>query len=91
MYKILIITGEPSGDNLGSKLIKEMKIQFDEKVDSKNFQNKKLLFQGIGGPKMQNEGFVCLCIATTIQRGERVRWDSRGNRERRETDRESER
>ena len=46
MYKILIITGEPSGDNLGSKLIKEMKIQFDEKVDSNNFQNKKLLFQG---------------------------------------------
>ena len=41
MYKILIIAGEPSGDNLGSKLIKEMKIQFDEKVDSKNFQNKK--------------------------------------------------
>ena len=60
MYKILIIAGEPSGDNLGSKLIKEMKIQFDEEVDQKNSQNKKLLFQGIGGPKMQNEGFVCL-------------------------------
>ena len=41
MYKILIITGEPSGDNLGSKLIKEMKIQFDEEVDQKNSQNKK--------------------------------------------------
>ena len=60
MYKILIIAGEPSGDNLGSKLIKEMKIQFDEEFDPKNSQNKKLLFQGIGGPKMQNEGFVCL-------------------------------
>ena len=60
MYKILIIAGEPSGDNLGSKLIKEMKIQFDEEVDQKNSQNKKLHFQGIGGPKMQNEGFVCL-------------------------------
>ena len=55
MYKILIIAREPSGDNLGSKLIKEMKIQFNEKVNSKNFQNKKLLFQGIGGFKMQNE------------------------------------
>ena len=36
MYKILIIAGEASGDNLGSKLIKEMKIQFDEKDESKN-------------------------------------------------------
>ena len=26
----------------------------------KNSKNKKLHFQGIGGPKMQNEGFVCL-------------------------------
>ena len=60
MYKILIIAGEPSGDNLGSKLIKEMKIQFDKEVDPKNSQNKKLYFQGIGGLKMQNEGFVCL-------------------------------
>ena len=32
MYKILIIAGEPSGDNLGSNLIKEMKIQFEEIV-----------------------------------------------------------
>ena len=60
MYKILIIAGEPSGDNLGSNLIKEMKIQFEEIVHSKNYQNKELLFQGIGGPKMKNEGFVCL-------------------------------
>ena len=35
MYKILIIAGEPSGDNLGSKLIKEMKIQFNEKLTQK--------------------------------------------------------
>ena len=45
MYKILIITGEPSGDNLGSKLIKEMKIQFDEKVDSNNFKIKNYFFK----------------------------------------------
>ena len=31
-----------------------MKIQFDEEVDPKNSQNKKLLFQGIGGPKMRD-------------------------------------
>ena len=60
MYKILIIAGEPSGDNLGSKLIKEMKIQFEEKFHSNNSKKKELLFQGIGGLKMQNEGFVCL-------------------------------
>ena len=60
MYKILIIAGEPSGDNLGSKLIKEMKIQFEEKFHSNNPKKKELLFQGIGGLKMQNEGFVCL-------------------------------
>ena len=44
MYKILIIAGEPSGDNLGSKLIKEMKIQFDEEVDPKNSKIKKIAF-----------------------------------------------
>ena len=60
MYKILIIAGEPSGDNLGSKLIKEMKIQFEEKFHSNNSKKEELLFQGIGGLKMQNEGFVCL-------------------------------
>ena len=32
MYKILIIAGEPSGDSLGSKLIKEMKTQFQENI-----------------------------------------------------------
>ena len=33
MYKILIIAGEPSGDSLGSKLIKEMQNQFQEIID----------------------------------------------------------
>ena len=45
MYKILIIAGEPSGDNLGSKLIKEMKIQFDEEVDQKIPKIKNCFFK----------------------------------------------
>ena len=45
MYKILIIAGEPSGDNLGSKLIKEMKIQFDEEVDQKISKIKNCFFK----------------------------------------------
>ena len=45
MYKILIIAGEPSGDNLGSKLIKEMKIQFDEEVDQKIPKIKNYFFK----------------------------------------------
>ncbi len=60
MYKILIITGEPSGDNLGSKLIKEMKNQFQENIDLNKSHQKKIVFQGIGGIKMKNEGFTCL-------------------------------
>ncbi|MFL2801436.1 MAG: lipid-A-disaccharide synthase [Paracoccaceae bacterium] len=60
MYKILIIAGEPSGDILGSKLIKEMKNQFQEIVNLNNSHKKELVFQGIGGPKMKNEGLTCL-------------------------------
>ena len=60
MYKILIIAGEPSGDILGSKLIKEMKKQFQEIVNLNNSYRKELVFQGIGGPKMKNEGLTCL-------------------------------
>ena len=33
MNKILVIAGEPSGDSLGSKLIKEMKTQFHEIIN----------------------------------------------------------
>ena len=36
MYKILIIAGEASGDNLGSKLIKEMKTS---DVSTKELEN----------------------------------------------------
>jgi len=60
MYKILIIAGEPSGDSLGSKLIKEMKTQFQENIDLNKSHKKELIFQGIGGPKMKNEGLICL-------------------------------
>ena len=59
MHKILVIAGEPSGDSLGSKLIKEMKSQFQEIINL-NKSHKELVFQGIGGPKMKNEGLVCL-------------------------------
>ena len=60
MYKILVIAGEPSGDILGSKLIKEMKTQFQEIIKLNKSHQKELIFQGIGGSKMKNEGLVCL-------------------------------
>ena len=60
MYKILIIAGEPSGDSLGSKLIKEMQNQFQEIIDLKKPDQERLIFQGIGGLKMKNEGLICL-------------------------------
>ena len=60
MYKILVIAGEPSGDILGSKLIKEMKTQFQEIINLNKSHQKELIFQGIGGSKMKNEGLVCL-------------------------------
>ena len=60
MHKILVIAGEPSGDSLGSKLIKEMKTQFQEIINLNKSQQKELVFQGIGGSKMKNEGLVCL-------------------------------
>ena len=60
MYKILVIAGEPSGDSLGSKLIKEMKTQFQEIINLNKSHQKELVFQGIGGSKMKNEGLVCL-------------------------------
>jgi len=60
MHKILVIAGEPSGDSLGSKLIKEMKTQFQEIINLNKSHQKELVFQGIGGSKMENEGLVCL-------------------------------
>ena len=60
MHKILVIAGEPSGDSLGSKLIKEMKTQFQEIINLNKSHQKELVFQGIGGSKMKNEGLVCL-------------------------------
>ena len=60
MYKILVIAGEPSGDSLGSKLIKEMKAQFQESINLHKSNPKELVFQGVGGLKMKNEGLVCL-------------------------------
>ena len=60
MYKILIIAGEISGDNLGSNLMREMNKQFQEIIGLEKSQNHRLIFQGIGGPKMKNEGLICL-------------------------------
>ena len=60
MHKILVIAGEPSGDNLGSKLIKEMKRQFHLTLDHNNLDGNELVFQGIGGSSMKNEGLISL-------------------------------
>ena len=62
MYKILIIAGEPSGDNLGSKLIKEMKRQFHLTLDLNNLDENELVFQGIGGSSMKNEGLISFMV-----------------------------
>ena len=48
--KFFIISGEVSGDLLGSKLIKEIRLRFK---DSKE----ELEFTGVGGKLMKNEGF----------------------------------
>ena len=50
MFKILIIAGEASGDELGSSLIHGIKKTMDQIVD----------FQGIGGPLMIENGLKCL-------------------------------
>ena len=54
MIKILIISGEPSGDFLGASLINALKKQV--KIES----SREISFQGIGGPLMENEGFISL-------------------------------
>ncbi|MDB2414606.1 lipid-A-disaccharide synthase [Rickettsiales bacterium] len=48
--KLYIIAGEPSGDNLGAKLIKALK----------NNNNYDISFSGIGGENMQKEGMHSL-------------------------------
>ncbi len=68
MIKILIIAGEPSGDNIGADLIKELLLihSLDSRIGKKNSRkdeelvNKKIVFQGIGGPLMQKQGLISL-------------------------------
>ena len=60
IYKILIIAGESSGDNLGSKLINEMKRQFNKNADINYSKKNELIFQGMGGSMMEKEGAICL-------------------------------
>ncbi len=50
MIKILIISGEPSGDFLGANLINALRKKV--KIES----SRGISFQGIGGPLMENEG-----------------------------------
>ncbi len=54
MIKILIISGEPSGDFLGANLIKALRNRLETNSE------KEVSFQGIGGPLMENEGFISL-------------------------------
>ena len=54
MIKILIISGEPSGDFLGANLISALRKKV--KVES----SRGISFQGIGGPLMEDEGFISL-------------------------------
>ena len=54
MIKILIISGEPSGDFLGANLINALRKKV--KIES----SRSISFQGIGGPLMENEGFISL-------------------------------
>lgn len=52
---IYLIAGEPSGDLLGARLMQNLRIQFEEK-----FPDKKILFFGVGGEKMEAEGIASL-------------------------------
>lgn len=52
---IYLIAGEPSGDLLGARLMQNIRAQLAEK-----FPDKKILFCGIGGEKMEAEGLSSL-------------------------------
>ena len=70
MPKILIIAGEPSGDNLGAQLIQEMIFQHslisstnkgkEVEFSQKFIKEKEIIFQGIGGPLMKKQGLISL-------------------------------
>ena len=62
MIKILVITGEASGDFLGASLLKSLRIKLGSKTSS------QLHFQGVGGPLMEQEGFVSLIDQSRISK-----------------------
>ena len=62
MLKILIVSGEPSGDFLGLSLIRGLKKLIQEQT------SKQISFQGIGGPLMESEGFVSLIEQSRISK-----------------------
>lgn len=61
MIKVLLISGEPSGDFLGASLIKAIKT-------SEVYSDTEISFQGIGGPLMESEGFVSLIEQNRINK-----------------------
>lgn len=52
---IYLIAGEPSGDLLGARLMQNLRTQYAEQ-----FPDKKILFFGVGGEKMEAEGLSSL-------------------------------